>query len=117
MTRNQYEHQAKFYPNPVSITDYVQTAVNELLDSLYIHTLERPHCRDAMRIKYYGIDDNEPINWGDLKCCEVVEVLDEEYQFIITIDEASPNECPTLCEFIRKHMQAYGWNVIVKTEW
>ena len=63
--------------------------------------------------KQFNIDD-EPINWGDLKCIEI-EKLNDGY--LVTIDEASPGICPTFCEYIEKYMHAWGWDVKCQTEW
>jgi hypothetical protein len=36
----------------------------------------------------------------------------------ITIDEACPNECPTLCRYIEDFLKFQGYsNILVKTEW
>lgn len=70
---------------------------------------------DAEKLKKYGLD-KEPINWGDLKVCEVIKDRDSE-TYIVSIEEASPDGCPALCEYVEKFMELWGWNVNCKTEW
>jgi hypothetical protein len=63
-------------------------------------------------------DFPEAINWGDLKCIDVVPYsysLDEGYY--ITIDEASP-DCPIFQKWIANEMYLrHDINVTVETEW
>lgn len=68
---------------------------------------------DWEKIERLGIDKSEPINWADLKSS--VENKGEYY--LITIDEASPRHCLTLCEYIENYLTAWGWTVRVETEW
>jgi hypothetical protein len=96
--------------------DVVYDLVNELIDALYIPIKgERRNRVDEDRVKHFEVDRSEPINWGDLKCCEVKEFKDGT--FLVTIDEASPGDCPSLCEYITTYMKSYGWEVQIETEW
>lgn len=97
--------------------DVIQELVNTLIAALYIPVIEKRRFEklDENRIKHFEIDDTEPINWGDLKCNEVKKFEDGTY--LVTIDEASPNDCPTFCEYIEKYMKSNGWEVRVVTEW
>lgn len=97
----------------------IESLVKILLAALFIpkencHVITVP---DWNRIKQFGIDTSEPINWGDLSC--VVELISEsEDTYAVIIDEAAPNACPTLCDYISRHINSYGWKVTeVKTEW
>lgn len=97
--------------------DVVQELVNELIDALYIpikgwNGITKA---DHKRIKHYGIEDGEPINWGNLKCNEVKKF--DDGSFLVVIDEAAPKNCLTFCEYIESYMRSYGWVVIVETEW
>ena len=96
----------------------IDKAVDKLLDALYVPYATGEHLiykRDPERCEHFGISEDEPINWGDLKCCEVKPFADGKYR--VTIDEASPGECPTLCEYIRKYLKLQGWDCEVQTEW
>lgn len=94
----------------------VEKLVSMLIDALYIPVENGSILTqvDRTRLEHFGIDGNEPINFGDLKC---VLVEEKEGFFEVTIDEASPNSCPTFCDYIEKYMAAYGWAVVVITEW
>lgn len=93
---------------------FIEKAVNNLIAALYKPHEELEFVRDAERCLEYGVDE-EPINWGDLKCNTVEKFFGGNY--LITIDEASPNSCPTLCEYIERFMRKWGWDVRVVTEW
>ena len=97
--------------------EVVQELVNILIDALYIpkESHESITQVDPIRIKHFGIDDNEPINWGDLSCNDVKKFEDGSY--LVVIDEAAPNDCQTFCEYIEKYMRSYGWEVKIETEW
>lgn len=94
----------------------VETLVNMLLDALFIPVAngETLIMVDRQRLEHFGVNASEPINFGDLKC---VSVEEENGVFKVTVEEAAPNECPTLCEYIEKYMATYGWAVSVETEW
>ncbi len=94
----------------------VQRIINELIFLLY-----KPSGKDNIRyipdwsrIKKMKINENEPINWMDLKCYEVYRDNDV---YTAIVDEAAPEACPTFCEYIRTYMEKFGYKVTVKTEW
>lgn len=92
----------------------VQVLVNTLIEALYEPVEgERQSRVDNTRSNKFAIDD-EPINWGDLKCIEVTKM---ENHYNVLIDEAAPDACPTFCGYIERFMESWGWNVTVKTEW
>lgn len=64
-------------------------------------------------VEIMGIDKSEPVNWTDFKS----SVEDKNGYYLVTIDEAAPHKCPTLCAYIEKYLTAWGWNVRVETEW
>ena len=97
-----------------SAEEHLRIMTNRLLQSLYIPHHEKEFVCDELRTGVFGVS-KEPINWGDLKCCDVCDTGYGKY--LITIDEASPNECPNLCEYVRSFLAAWGWNVEVITEW
>ena len=70
---------------------------------------------DPERLKRFGINKSEPVNWESLRCNEVKEFKDGG--FLITIDEASPDGCPTLCKYIEDYMRSCGYECRVETEW
>lgn len=93
----------------------ITALINRLIEALYYPTDNDYMFRvDKDRLKKYDIDESEPINWGDLKCSEVKA---DGGLYTVTIDEASPGACPTLCEYIEKYMASRGWNVKCETEW
>ena len=97
--------------------DFVQDLVNDLINALYIPIKgwDSITKADHERIKHFGIEDDEPINWGNLKCNEVKKF--EDGSFLVVIDEAAPNDCQSFCEYIETYMRSYGWEVRVETEW
>lgn len=98
----------------------IQSLINTLIEALYIPVAEYKGLTklDPARIKHFEIDDSEPINWGDLKCNEVVKLHgDSCYEWKAVVDEASPGECDTFCEYLETHLRSWGWSVCVDTEW
>lgn len=100
-----------------SAEDVVQNLVNDLINALYIPVKgwDGITKADHNRIKHFGINDGEPINWGDLKCNEVKKF--DDGSFLVIIDEAAPKNCQTFCEYIETYMRSYGWDVTAETEW
>lgn len=97
----------------------IEEQVDMLLASLFIPVINdegklRAH-RDPDRCEHFEVSEDESINWGDLKCVEVKAFADGSYR--VVIDEAAPDECPSLCEYIRKHIEAFGWKIECETEW
>ena len=102
--------------------------VNMLIEALYIPVeTDKVSVVDPSRLEHFKIE-GEAINWGDLKCTQIVGMvhLDDEMSesgelkinfYQLTIEEASPDTCPTFCNYIERHMKAYGWNVQVRTQW
>jgi len=35
----------------------------------------------------------------------------------VIIEEASPDGCPTLCDYVARHLALIGWSCEVETEW
>ena len=97
----------------VSDCEVVKNMVNKLIEALYIPDKEHEFVTDPLRLEKFGIE-KEPINWGDLKCFEVIK---GKNAYVSIIDEAAPEECPTFCEYITKYMELWGWTVEVITEW
>ena len=98
----------------------IQSLINVLIEALYIPIADYKGLTkvDPQRIKHFGIDDREPINWGDLKCNEVVKLHENSfYEWKAIVDEAAPGECESLCDYIQHHLQSWGWDVLVETEW
>jgi len=93
--------------------EVIATIVNRLIDSLYKPDEQYLFVTDKKRIAEFGID-KEPINFGNLKVSEVHKQGDS---WKVVIEEASPSDCPSFCAYIEKLMSAWGWNVIVETEW
>lgn len=94
----------------------VKNLVNNLIQALYIPVKEDMISKvDNNRLEHFKIADNEPINWGDLKCNEVKKF--EDGSFLVVIDEAAPSDCETFCDYIIEYMRSYGWECKVETEW
>ena len=95
----------------------VKKLINRLIDNLYKPVINKKYSfvfrTDNIKLKKYLLT-NEPINWGDLHCSEVLKVKNT-YRAII--EEAGPGDCENLCKYISKYMRGWGWNVEVKTEW
>lgn len=110
-----YKNFSDFYK--VSEEELVQNIINKLIEALYIP--EKEHSTiltiDDLRLKHFGIERNEPINWGNLKCTEVKKFSDNS--FLVTIEEAEPKRCITFCNYIEEMMNSYGWKIRVETEW
>jgi hypothetical protein len=115
--RERYELTKDFLPSfRKTEKEHLTDLVNILIKGLYIpvegHTSVTR--RDPIRCEAFGICE-EPINWGDLWCSEVKKF--EDGTFLVTIEEAMPANCQTLCDYIERFMRSYGWEVRVQTEW
>lgn len=97
----------------------IENNVNWLISRLYY-----PHRRlgsrvnlSASRCKMLGIAAgvrDEPINWGDLSGA----VERDKGAWIVCLEEAAPDDCPLLCQYIAGWLLKWGWaNVVVETEW
>ena len=95
-------------------TGRVRSLVTFLLDALQKPSLEHATVLDRNRLKEFGLDITEPVNWASLNVCEVTPFEDG---FLVEIEEAAPDVCPELCAYIEKYMNAWGWKCKVKTEW
>lgn len=97
--------------------DMVRDLVNTLLMALYKPILcDAAIIRaDESRMQELGVASNEPLNAADLSCADVKEYKDGSFE--VTIEEASPDACPTLCQYIERYMDSWGWKVTVRTEW
>jgi len=95
----------------------VKALVNKLIANLYKPVILKNNSNvfitDNIKLKKYLLA-NEPINWGDLHCTEVIK---EKETYKATIEEAASDDCENLCEYIAKFMIGWGWNVEVVTEW
>jgi len=86
---------------------------NGLLEALYKPTLTGIRI-DTGRIRKFKIDRTEPVNWGG----GLYATVDKEADgYLITVEEAAPDECDTLCDYVEKYLTAWGWPVKVVTEW
>ena len=94
----------------------IEKLINLLIRSLYKPVdNDMEFVVDQQRCEFNKVDwIKESINWGDLKCFEVKK---ENEKYRILIEEAGPVQCPTFCEYIKKYMESWGWEVKVETEW
>jgi hypothetical protein len=99
---------------PEQDTIRVELLANRLINSLYKPTIDkRLFIANRKFIDSQDIDCDEPINWGSLSAT----VSKKEGLYIVTIEEANPGNCPTLCEYVAGYLTAWGWPVLVETEW
>jgi len=95
----------------------VKALVNKLIANLYKPVILKNNSNvfitDNIKLKKYLLT-NEPVNWGDLRCSEVIK---EKETYKATIEEAASGDCENLCKYITKFMNGWGWNVEVVTEW
>lgn len=114
------DYDTRFGPNapkrgePMA-AERVQALVHSLIAALYI-PCEGPRLTkvDPARLERFGIDGSEPVNWGSLRCLEADEVGGF---FEVTVEEAAPYSCPTLCDYLERYAAEAGWRVRVVTEW
>jgi uncharacterized protein YlaN (UPF0358 family) len=94
----------------------VRLLVNALLDNLYKPNIgDSEFVLDTQRAEYYGVDVSEPVNWGGMVSCSVDR---DGLGYLVAIEEASPDNCPTLCAYVTLFMNAWGWDdITVVTEW
>ncbi len=111
-----HEFKLKNLPEHYKLTaeEIIMQYTNKLINALYLPVGNSWIC-DEERLKKFNIDSNEPINWGDLHCCDVKKFADGTY--LVTIEEAAPKECGTFCSYLVEHLKADGWNCSVETEW
>ena len=95
----------------------VKKLINRLIDNLYKPIINKKNSNtfvtDNAKLKKYLLI-NEPVNWGDLYCTEVIK---EKNTYKVIIEEAAPDDCDNLCKYISKYMNAWGWDIEIKTEW
>lgn len=96
-----------------SKSEHVSELASAILDYLYLPDLSKMRVFDRERAMKFKIDLQELANWASLSAsCD-----EEPTGLVVTISEASPNECPTLCDYVRRYLAAWGWDVEVETEW
>ncbi len=92
----------------------VRVLAERLLSALKIPD-EEGMALDKARIEHFGIDINECVNWASMNVGDIKELVDGT--FLIWVDEACPDTCPTLCAYVEKYMTFLGWQVSVRTMW
>ncbi|MBP9079059.1 MAG: hypothetical protein KBF80_02275 [Flavobacteriales bacterium] len=102
----------------VTPEEHIENATDRLLSALYIPVVTEDgrliYQRDHVRCELFGVEE-EAVNWGALKCAQVDAFADGRYRVII--EEASPDGCPTLCDYVARHLALIGWSCEVETEW
>ena len=83
--------------------------VNRLLENLYKPIIPKSSksstfVTDRAKLKKYGLD-GEPANWGGGLSATVEK---KRGCYFVVIEEASPNDCPMLCEYIEKYLSSWG---------
>ncbi len=96
--------------------EVVKNLVNECIRQCYVLDEKLVKVLNVPYAKEWGIYD-EPINWGDLTCYDVVDERDDKgIYYIAYIEEASPS-CVEFREYIKDWLKAWGWEVNPITEW
>lgn len=110
MTKTQYDMYHSMGLSQTAPGEIIKQLANRLLQSLYIPVKDE---RQWIKDKHLVMNE-EPINWGDLSA--TVEVICEG-RYLVIIEEASPDNCPELCNYIQQYLEAWGWDVEIRTEW
>lgn len=99
--------------NSLDEAETIRRNVDWLLARLYEPNAEIGARASQTLCRAAGVED-EPINWGDLSA-------DAEHLgkvWIVTLEEASDGQCPTLCAYVEKWLKAWGWKTArVQTTW
>lgn len=97
----------------ISQKQAVERSANWLLERLY-KPVKSGYRLDARAYKEIPGVEDEPINWGDLSA----SVERKSGVWRVTLEEASPGQCPALCRYVQTWLETWGWKpVIVETEW
>ena len=73
--------------------------------------LERLYQRPSDVPKEIG---DEAINWGDLSMTGLEK---HGNLWIVTLEEATDGQCPTLCRYVSDWLERWGWKAKVETTW
>jgi len=111
--KEQYKLNSKNGLTTLREEEVITGIIHRLIDSLYIPDEKLGFKTDKKRMKEFGIE-KEPINFGGLS---ISEVHNQGDSWKVVIEEAAPSNCPSFCAYIEKFMSAWGWSVIVETEW
>jgi len=116
--RQQFERNKKVFHLKTTYQERLETLANQLLDFLFIPYKDEEGSQiiivDRNRLKHFGINEGEPINFGDLSATCTLE----NGVYKIIIEEAAPDSCPTLCGYIETYLTAWGYdNFTIETEW
>ena len=117
-SKERFEFMKKNFPDHFKLKAEViiKNLVNLLINGLYIPRKgEIMKEVDINRLKQFEINENEPINWGNLKCKEVEKINNDI--FFVIVKEAGESACRTLCYYIEDYLESYGWECHVETEW
>ena len=109
MTRQQYDQYSQIgITQGVQPEEIIERMANRLLESLY-----KPVMDDRQWVACPPEDiASEAINWGALNA--YVEKIGDGYQ--VVLDECSP-ECYNLMEYVKSHLDIWGWECSIKCEW
>lgn len=98
-----------------SVEEVVRVNVNWLIQALYKPDPECGFRVDEKRARAFGVNPDEPINWGDLSCVNVERAeIAGKTVFLVTIEEA---RSPSLERFIEEWLTRWGWEARVRTGW
>lgn len=116
--RQQFDRNKKVLHLKTSYQEMLETLTNQLLNSLFIPYKDEEGNQttivDRKRLEYFQINPGEPINFSDLSATCTLE----NGVYKIIIEEAAPDSCQTLCEYIETYLKAWGYdNFSVETEW
>lgn len=104
----------KYGPGAVSEREVIRRNADWLLEHLFVPNAEIGCRASNMLLKKNGLDPEEPINWGDISAY----AEKKGQSWVVTLEEAAAGQCPKLCKYVRRWLEAWGWkNVVVETMW
>lgn len=93
--------------------DHIQKLINQIIQTMYMPVADDRQfvmCTDIAGTRIA----EDAINWGNLRC---IDVVTHGKGYTATIEEADPG-ARNLCRYIEGLLQSWGWNnVTVETEW
>ena len=115
-TRLEFDDFKVKYESDVEVSDVVIGNVKMLFNAIRIPQKGNTKCLiDTNRLSQLGIAITEPVDWTNIGFSSYAEVSKDKYH--ITIRPAAPNQCPTLCAYLRSYLLSYGWDCNIETEW
>lgn len=114
ITRADWDRERLFFGElyKLSQADAVAGSANWLIERLYSPDTVTG-CAMRRLPKRLATMRHEPINFGDLSA----RAIQQGAAIEVVLEEAGPDSCPTLCTYVADWLRAWGWVVVVRTEW